>query len=290
VTGLPSRVIDAHHHLWDRPGPADYPWITGPLVPLLRPYRIEHLAPLLAAVHVTATVVVQARADRAETEHLLGLAAGHPLLAGVVGWTDLTAPDAADQIDALRAGPGGDRLVGLRHGAADEDDPDWLLRDDIQPALAHLADRGLTFDLEITQRELPAAIRLVRAYPSLRFVLDHLAKPPIARGWSTTWASGLAGLAAEPNVCAKLSGLVTEADWATWTITTLGPYVDLAVSLFGPDRLMAGSDWPVCTLAGDYHRVFAATAACLRGLTHAQLDQVFAGTAIDWYRLQGAHS
>jgi L-fuconolactonase len=249
-------IIDAHHHLWD-PAQGEYPWMTGRFAPLRRAYTPADLLPELTAHGVHATVVVQARADAGETQDLLALAARHPVLAGVVGWADLTAARVDRQLEALRTGYGGQRLVGVRHDVSSEPDPGWLLRSDVQRGLDAVADAGLAFDLEVTPRELPAAARVAAAHPDLRFVLDHLGKPPVAAGGSALWRRGFASLAALGNVWCKLSGLVTEADWARWTDADLAPYWAEAMARFGPGRLLFGSDWPVCTLASSYGQVLS---------------------------------
>ena len=205
-------VIDAHHHLWD-PGRAEYPWMTDAVAPIIRPFGVEDLAPLLLGAGVDGTVVVQARQDLAETRELLVIAAGTPFIVGVVGWVDLTAEDVGATIAALQAGPGGDRLVGIRHQVHDEPDPDWLSRAEVRRGLEAVEAARLAYDLLIRSREVPAASAVVQDMPNLRFVVDHLAKPPIRERSLTAWATGLRGLAARPNVWAKLSGLVTEADW-----------------------------------------------------------------------------
>ena len=209
-------MIDAHHHLWD-PDVGDYPWMTGDFAALRRRYDFEDLRPHLVANGVAATIVVQVRADLDETVDLLELASRTAEVVGVVGWVDLTSSDVAGQLDLLRSGVGGEHLVGVRHAAADEPDPDWLLRDDVDAGMRLVAASGLTFDLEITARELPAAGVLVRRHADVRFVVDHGAKPPVATGWSQGWADGIAALAANPDVWCKLSGLVTEASWSSWT-------------------------------------------------------------------------
>lgn len=276
-------IVDAHHHLWD-PDVGDYPWMTGDYAALRRRYDIGDLQPHLLGNDVSATIVVQVRADLAETVELLESCTRTPVIVGVVGWIDLTSPDVGAQIDGLRSGVGGQHLVGLRHGVADEADPDWLLRDDVDAGLRVVADRGLTFDLEITSRELAAANAVVRRRPELRFVVDHGAKPPIAQGWSQDWADGISALAESPNVWCKLSGLVTEAAWTTWTPDDLQPYVDHLIGAFGPARLMFGSDWPVCELAASYDRVLAAAQHGLAGLTPEQRRDIFVHNALHVYQ------
>ena len=277
-----SRV-DAHHHLWDVAS-RDYPWMDGVWAdPLRGRFDVPALAKVVAPHDVTATVVVQAVSDLDETRELLAL--GSPLVAGVVGWVDLTAPDVADVLAGLVAGPG--RLVGVRHQVQDEPDPRWLLRDDVVRGLRAVAAAGLAYDLLVKPPQMPAAIEVVRALPEVRFVLDHLGKPDIVGGGQQPWADGITALAAGGNVAAKLSGLVTEADWAAWTPAQLTPYARHALVAFGPDRLMFGSDWPVCTLAASYEQVvaFAESVLAEAGLDPAGRDAVFGGTACHVYRL-----
>ena len=220
-----------------------------------------------------------------ETPELLALAAGSDLIAGVVGWADLTAPDIADRIAALAELPGGAKLVGLRHQVQGEPDPDWLTRPDVLRGLAVAARAGLVYDLVITSGQLAASARAAAAVPDLLFVLDHLGKPPIAAGRTEPWAEDLRGLAALPNTSAKLSGLVTEADWRRWQVADLRPYADAALDAFGPDRLMFGSDWPVCTLAASYPDVLAAARTLTEQLSPAEREAVFSGTATAAYGL-----
>lgn len=280
-----SRV-DAHHHLWDVTR-RDYPWMDGPWAdPLRATFTVERLAPLAAAHVVDATVVVQAVAEVDETVELLALGASSSLIAGVVGWVDLTAPDVAEALARLRGSPGGDKLVGIRHQVQDEPDPRWLLRPDVHRGLRAVAQAGLVYDLLVKPLQLDAAAEVVEQLPEAAFVVDHLAKPDIADRMWEPWASGLARLAAaSPHVTAKLSGLVTEADWQSWTVEQLRPYVAHALDCFGADRLMFGSDWPVCLLAADYDRVVSATDTLLADLDTAERDAVFTTTARRVYRL-----
>ncbi len=279
-----TRVIDAHHHVLD-PERAPYPWMTAELDVLRRPYPLDELLPQLAAAGVDGTVVVQARTALDETRNLLALAAAAPAVLGVVGWADLADPAIGDVLAELRAGAGGDRLVGIRHPVHDEPDPAWLLRPAIRRGIAIVGRAGLAFDLLVRPREMPAALELVRREPGIRFVVDHLAKPPIASGALEPWATLLADLAAVPNTWCKVSGLVTEAAWDAWTIDELRPYVDRALDQFGPRRLLYGSDWPVCLLAAPYESVIATARALTDGLSEAERSAVFGGTAEDVYRL-----
>ncbi|MEV5101761.1 amidohydrolase family protein [Streptomyces massasporeus] len=245
-------VVDAHHHVWDL-SVRDQDWITGPeLAPLRRDFTMKDLVSEARAAGVARTVLVQTVTVPEETPEFLALAAEHDLIAGVVGWTDLTRPDIADELARLRALPGGPYLKGIRHQVQGEPDPEWLLRPDVRRGLAAVADAGLVYDLVVLPHQLPACVRAAAALPGLTFVLDHLGKPPIASGALEPWATGLRALAALPNTVAKLSGLLTEADPASWTAEDLRPYAEVALEAFGPGRLMYGSDWPVSTLGAAY--------------------------------------
>ncbi|GAB7066313.1 amidohydrolase family protein [Mycolicibacterium hodleri] len=269
--------------MWD-PEIGEYPWMTGDFEPLRRRYDVTDLLPHLVANGVAATIVVQVRADLAETVDLLELASCTPEVVGVVGWVDLTSTDVAGQVDRLRGGIGGEHLVGLRHAVADESDPSWLLREDVDAAMREVAASGLTFDLEITSRELPAATTLVRRHADVRFVLDHGAKPPVAEGWSQRWADGVCTLAESPNVWCKLSGLVTEASWSEWRTADLQPYVDHLLGAFGVSRALFGSDWPVCELAAPYDQVVAAAVESLSALDDGDRRKIMYDNALNVYR------
>jgi L-fucono-1,5-lactonase len=222
------------------------------LDPIRKPFGPDDLAPELAAQGISGTVLVQTIAGLDETREFLGLAARWDFVWGVVGWVDLTSVTVGDDLDALMAGPGGDRLVGIRHQVHDESDPNWLRRADVRRGLTAVQARGLRYDLLVRARELPAAMDTVGALQDLQFVLDHIAKPRIADGQDLAWREQMPGLAALPNVAVKLSGMVTEADWATWTPADLRPFVESVVEWFGVERIMFGSDWPVCLLAASY--------------------------------------
>ena len=279
------RIVDAHHHLWDL-GVRDQDWITGPaLAPLRRDFLLGDYHSVADVNGVAASVVVQTVTVPGETPELLALAGASDLIAGVVGWTDLTAPDIADRIAALKRQPGGGKLVGLRHQVQSEPDPDWLTQPDVLRGLGAIARAGLVYDLVITAGQLGASARAAAAVPDLVFVLDHLGKPPIAAGHTEPWAQDLRGLAALPNTVAKLSGLVTEADWRRWQVADLRPYAEVALDAFGPARMMFGSDWPVCTLAANYPDVLAAAHDLAAGLSPAECEAVFAGTATSVYGL-----
>jgi L-fuconolactonase len=277
-------IVDAHHHFWD-PDRAEYPWMTGEMAPIRRAFGPADLRPLLERSHVDRTVVVQTRSSMEETRELLATAAATDFVAGVVGWVDLTDPTVPELLGELREAPGGRYLVGIRHQVHDEDDPRWLLRPDVLRGLEGVAETGLTCDLLVRARELPAALAVARRFTHLRFVVDHLAKPAIASGADARWEEGMAPLAELPNVSCKLSGMVTEADWATWRPADLAPFVERVRAWFGDERLLFGSDWPVCLVAAGYDRVLTALREILGELPPASADAIFGGNAIRDYDL-----
>lgn len=285
MIGAPVR-IDAHHHFWD-PSRREYPWMQGAAMdPVRRAYGPADLESDLREAAIDGTVLVQTAASADETREFLQTAAQTSFVCGVVGWVDLTAPDVGDRIDALRELPGGERLVGIRHQVHDEPDPRWLCRDDVIRGLEAVRDRDLTYDILVRPRELPAAIDTVRAIPDLAFVLDHIAKPRIAAHRDPDWNRDLPRLAAQPNVSVKLSGMITEAEWETWTPEDLHPFVSRVLEWFGPERLMFGSDWPVCLLAAPSYRVvLGALEAALRELSDTESAQVFGKNARRFYGL-----
>lgn len=280
--------IDAHHHLWDldrRP----QPW-TDDLPVLRRSFTFDELAPQLRDQDVTATVVVHTVASLAETHELLALAAAEPQVAGVVGWLDLEAPDLEETVTAACEGAGGRHLVGARHQLQVEPDKAWLDRPAVRRGLATLARHGLVWDLVISPDQLAGAARTVAALPELSFVLDHAGKPPIARSEPRdlgAWSRDLGVLATMDNVAVKLSGLVTEAAWDAWRVDDLRPVAETVLELFGPERTMFGSDWPVCLLAdADYERVVATFDELVAQLADGEREQVWGGTARNVYGLE----
>ncbi|MFF7162452.1 amidohydrolase family protein [Streptomyces sp. NPDC008086] len=280
--GAAVTVVDAHHHVWDL-SVRDQDWITGPeLAPLRRNFTVADLAHEARAAGVDRTVLVQTVTVAEETPEFLALAAEHDLVAGVVGWTDLTRPDVADELARLRELPGGRYLKGIRHQVQGEPDPRWLLRADVRRGLAAVAEAGLVYDLVVLPHQLPACVEAAADHPGLTFVLDHLGKPPIASGEREPWETAVRSLAALSNTVCKVSGMVTEADLASWTVADLRPYADVVLDAFGPERLMFGSDWPVCTLAASYGQVIDTA----RELTEkSDLRQIFETTAARVYDL-----
>ncbi len=273
-------TVDAHHHVWDL-SVRDQDWIAEGS-PIRRDFTVADLAPEARAAGVDRTVLVQTVTVPEETPEFLALAAAHDLIGGVVGWTDLTRPDVADELARLRELPGGQYLKGIRHQVQGEPDPQWLLRADVRRGLAAVADAGLVYDLVVLPHQLPACAKAAEDHPDLTFVLDHLGKPPIASGAREPWATAVRTLADRPNTVCKLSGMVTEADPASWTVDDLRPYAEVVLDAFGPDRLMFGSDWPVCTLAATYAEVLDAA----RELTApADRTRIFETTATRVYDL-----
>lgn len=291
--GVVDDVVDAHHHLWVR-SRTPQGWIDP--VTMARIDADFVPSDLPAAAHgVRATVVVQSASLWSETDELLTIASSpdgaRAGIAGVVGWADLFAPDLGDRLDALRQGPGGDRLVGIRSMVQAEPDADYLDRPDVRRGIATVGAAGLAFDLILRDDQLAAAARLAADLPDVSLVLDHLGKPALAaaadggRDRLDAWRRDLTALASAPNVSAKLSGLVTEASWESWTLDDLRPAVGHALEVFGPDRLMFGSDWPVCELASEYGRWLGTAHALLSDLGEPDRTAIWAGTARRVYGL-----
>ncbi|MPZ80252.1 MAG: amidohydrolase family protein [Actinophytocola sp.] len=278
-------MIDAHHHLWD-PTRRDYPWMAGEaLDPIRHPYT---LADLRGVAGGSATVLVQTVSSVAETEEFLATAAASDgLIVGVVGWVNLIAPDLADRLAELRGLPGGELLAGIRHQAENEPEPGWLVRPDVFRGLKALAAAGLTYDLLVNPAQYGSAVEVADRLPDARLVLDHAGKPPVATGGYDAWAPAITELSRRPNVFCKLSGLVTEADRAGWKPADLAPYASHVLTSFGPDRVMFGSDWPVCELAATYEQVVETAQTLTAHLSDPERADVFAGTARRAYRLSG---
>jgi L-fuconolactonase len=277
-------LIDSHQHFWD-PALGSYPWMTDELASIRRPFGPADLWPLLDRSGVERSVVVQARTDSEETRWLLALAEENEFVAGVVGWVDLTESGVEAQIAGLRSAPGGEKLVGIRHQVHDEADPEWLMRPDVAAGLEAVSREGLVYDLLVRSRELPAAFHVVSAFPELRFVIDHVAKPPVGTGEDQAWFTWMSRLAGLANVSVKVSGLVTEADWAAWTSSDFQPYVQAAIELFGAERLLFGSDWPVCLLAARYEQVLDLAGELLASLSDSERRLVFGENAVRLYGL-----
>jgi len=279
-------VVDAHHHLWEPTH--GYTWLSEPaFAPIRRPFTVDDLRAAIGPAGVRRTVLVEAAREHPdEVPEQLAVAAATDEIAGVVGWIDLTDRAIVDTIAAYRELPGAEKLVGLRDQVQGRTEPGFLARADVRANLAAIGVAGLTYDLVVTVDQLADVAGAVEAVPGVRFVLDHLGKPRIAGDGFAEWRAAIAPLAAFGNVAVKVSGMVTEADWATWTVADLRPYVETAVELFGPDRLMYGSDWPVCTVAASYQQVLDALRQALPPLTEAERAAIFGGTAVRVYGLE----
>jgi L-fuconolactonase len=289
-------IIDSHHHVWD-PERHRIAWLDEPgLAVLRRPYTLDDYlraaseripgVPPPPNPKLLRTLLVQAVPRQRESLELLQLASDSGgLVLGVIGWVDLTARDVGDRLRRLRASPGGERLVGIRHPVRQEPDPNWLLRPEVVRGLQAVRDAGLVFDLSVSPDQLAAASEVADLVPDLWFVLDHLGKPPIASGLWQPWARQIKQLARRSNTAAKLSGLLTEERWHDWHGEHILPYTTLALEAFGPERLMYGSDWPVCMLVATYPEVFAFAEQAVSQFDPREQVAFFYGTARRIYGL-----
>ncbi|KUG09143.1 amidohydrolase family protein [Solirubrum puertoriconensis] len=273
--------IDAHQHFW-RYQPARDAWITEDMAVIRRDFLPADLAPLLRQHGFDGCVAVQADQSATETTFLLELAARHEFIRGVVGWVDLQAPDVAEQLAAYRPHA---KLKGFRHVLQSETDRGLMLTPAFRRGLAALQRQGFSYDLLVFPDQLAYCRQLVEAFPELPFVLDHLGKPYIRQGELAAWAYDVRSLAALPNVSCKVSGLVTEADWRQWQPADFRPYLDVVFEAFGPQRVMFGSDWPVCQLAGTYTEVMAVAQRYLTSFSAAEQRQFWGENAARFYRL-----
>lgn len=272
--------IDAHQHFWQY-STADYPWIGPGMETIRRNFLPRDLRPLLEAAGLTHSIAVQARQTLEETRWLLQLADESSLIHGVVGWVDLQSTELPSQLAEFASHP---RFVGVRHVAQDEPDDRFLIRPEVVAGIRQLKEYGLTYDLLIYPRQLPAAIELVCLLPDQPFVMDHLAKPVIRDGLMEPWASQLRALASNPNVCCKVSGMVTEAAWSRWERRHFDPYLDVVFEAFGPERLMFGSDWPVCLVSGEYAAVVELVRDYVRRRSPQAETLIFDATARQLYQ------
>ena len=274
--------IDAHQHFWNYSA-AEYPWIGAGLERLARDYLPSDLEPLLAAKQIDGSVAVQARQSVEESLWLLALAKAHPLVKGVVGWVDLRSDRVGDDLRVLAANP---TFVGVRHVVQDEPDPRFVLGEGFIRGLRQLRQHGLTYDLLLYPTQLPAAIELVELLPEQPFVVDHLAKPRIVAGEIDGWGRDIRAIARHDNVCCKVSGMVTEAVRRGWNRDDFTPYLDVVLEAFGPERLMFGSDWPVCLLAGEYADVAAIPRDYFSRLSATEQRMIWGDTAAEFYGLK----
>jgi L-fuconolactonase len=275
-------IIDAHQHFWHY-DPRRHSWITESMSVLKRDFLPADLASELQQNRVYGTIAVQAETSLDETEFLLGLAAQTERILGVVGWIDLTSTAIAAQLQTFKGRP---KLCGFRHIVQDEPDDRYLLREDVRRGIGAIGEAGFTYDILVYPRQLPAAIELVSRFPNQKFVLDHCAKPFIKTRQFEPWAIHIRELAEFPHVCCKLSGLITEADCHAWHPADLRPYLDLVVEAFTPSRLMFGSDWPVCLLAGEYRAVKNSIEVYAKQFSQRDRDLIFGGVAAQFYGIK----
>ncbi len=276
-------MVDAHQHFWQLAQPFNYAWLDAPeLAPIKRDFLPPDLLPQLRAAGVHRSIFVQTQHNVQENRWALELAEHHPWIAGVVGWIDLTADDCERQLLEFLSHP---KFVGIRHITQDEADDDFIVRPQVLRGLKVLERHGVPFDLLFYVKHLRHVPALARLLPELPMVIDHLSKPRIKLRQLGNWLADLKAAAAWPHVYCKLSGMVTEADWQHWTAADLKPYVEAAVELFGPQRCMFGSDWPVCELAGTYAQVYQALVDSLGPLGESERAAIFGGTAVRFYGL-----
>jgi L-fucono-1,5-lactonase len=274
-------MIDTHQHYWVY-NSADYGWIDDSMAALRRDFLPPDAHREMATAGVQASIAVQVRQTLEETRWMLELADRHPFIAGVVGWVDLEAAGVDAELEHLSQHP---RLVGVRH-IVQAEPGGFLERPAFRRGVGRLERHGLTYDILLYARQLPEAFAFARAFPRQRFVLDHLGKPDIRTGRYVEWRRHFDRLAELPNVCCKLSGLVTEADWGAWTPAQLRPYLDAALEAFGPSRLMIGSDWPVCLAAASYGEVIGLVRDAVGEYSNDEREQILNGTARDFFRLK----
>jgi L-fuconolactonase len=276
-----AELIDAHHHLWSY-RPSEYAWISGEMKALARDFLLEDLNAAVRDAGIDGTVAVQARQTLEETLWLLSLADESKIVRGVVGWAEISCESFPAELERLGKG---EKLKGLRHVIQDEPDDNFILQPTFNRGIDALADTELVYDILIFERHLPAAIQFVDRHPNQIFVLDHIAKPLIAKSIIDPWRANIRELAKRGNVFCKISGIVTEAKWSQWRPEDLQPYLDVVLEAFGADRLMAGSDWPVCLLATTYKRWFATLRQLLAPLSAGEQENIFGAVASRVYRL-----
>lgn len=276
--------LDSHQHFW-RYNPAHQVWMTDAMDVLRRDYLPEELKPLLQAIHFDGTIAVQARQMLEETEWLLQLAETHDFIKGVVGWVDLRSPEVRAQLERFSRHR---MLAGVRHVVHDEPDDQFMLLPEFRRGIAQLREFHLTYDLLLFPRHLPVGVKLVSEFPEQPFVLDHLGKPFIRDGQISPWKEDLTRLAEFPNVFCKLSGMVTEAKWQRWRQQDFRRYLEVVIEAFGPERVMIGSDWPVCTLSGDYESTMRIVMDYTRQFSPPTRDAILGGNCARFYGLDSA--
>lgn len=276
-------IIDSHQHFWKLDLPFDYGWLHEPQhAPICRDYLPSDLAPLINSAGVNRSVFVQTQHNLEENRWALKLAEQSPFLAGVVGWVDLASEQCEEQLSEFLPNP---KFVGIRHITQGESDENFIIRPDVVRGLKVLQKHKVPFDLLFYVQHLKHASTLAQMLPELPMVIDHVSKPHIRTRELAEWRTDLVNASKYPNIYCKLSGMVTEADWKTWTSGDLKPYVETALEAFGADRCMFGSDWPVCELAGTYQQVFDALNECLGTISDFERQNIFCDTAKRFYGL-----
>jgi L-fuconolactonase len=274
-------IVDSHQHFW-QVGRFDYPWMSSEVPVLYRDYLPPTLAPVLERNEVARTVLVQASNSLSESRWLLSMANDYPFIAGVVGWVDLTDAELEQRLPELISNP---KFKGVRHLVESEPAEDWLVQPNVIKGLQTLASHKVTYDLLVHTRHLRHVKTVAESCPELSLVVDHMAKPPVASGEISEWLRELKAVAMFPNVYCKLSGLVTEANHSAWKLDDLRPFVESALELFGPTRLLFGSDYPVCLLAASYDRVLDSFRELLKELNDDERSRIFSKNAVEFYRL-----
>ena len=275
-------IIDTHHHLWDF-NETDYGWMDDSMKVLKRSYLPGEFQEEILKAGVGGTIVVQARQMLEETLWLLDLSDRHSFIKGVVGWVDLCAEDLEDQLELLSRHP---RLVGVRHVIHDEADDEFMLRPSFLRGIRTLGKFKLTYDLLLFPRHLARAHKLVKLFPEQRFVLDHMAKPFIRKGLLTPWQEELESLSTGDNVWCKVSGMVTEGDLKSWKFEDFVPYMEAAFKAFGTERILLGSDWPVCKLAGEYEQVLQIPLTFTEQMSDREKERIYYKNALECYQLE----
>jgi L-fuconolactonase len=281
IMNVAEMRIDAHQHFWDLER-LPYSWMPAEPSPLRRNFLPSDLQPTLERNRFDGSVVVQASTHPDEAAWLLDRADQHSFILGVVAWVDLTGPGLGHTLDLLQRRK---KFKGVRHPVHDEADDQWLLRPDVIAGLKELERRDIPYDLLLRPRHLPLVPVLADRVPKLRMVIDHIAKPLIAEHMMDPWARDMTLASQIPQVFVKVSGMITEADWKGWTADDLKPYVQHVMKLFGPERMMFGSDWPVCLLAGGWKQVLAAFTQAIGAQTMDLREDLLGGTATRFYNL-----
>jgi L-fuconolactonase len=276
------KIIDAHHHLWNY-NDREYGWIDESMSVLRNNFSMVEFRKETSFAGEVQSIAVQARQTLEETEWLLSLSETDETIAGVVGWAPLRSPVIGEHLERLKDKG---KLCGIRHVVQDEPDRDFILRNDFNDGISALKDFNLTYDILVTEKQLPQTVEFVKRHPSQPFVIDHIAKPDIKNHSFDDWARHMRELASFPNISCKLSGMITEADWKKWTADDLKPYIVKMLDLFGPGRLMFGSDWPVCLVAGGYEKWFNILDSFLSELSESDKESIYSGNAAEFYGVE----